>query len=102
MPNEMTRQISSITRRGHRASAGADRRLDRAVAAADVVADTRRHHDGIGGHHAANPHRIALVIVGAEHAAARFTGSVETAFKLLERDRVNLAKGDQLTPTHTV
>jgi hypothetical protein len=79
-----------------------ERCLHGAIAAADVVADTRGHHDLIGRHHAANRHRIALVMIGAQHAAAGLARRVEATLELLERGRLNLAKGDELVLRHPV
>src|SRR5687768_11193019 len=42
-----------------------DRRLHRAVPAADVVANARGHHYPVGRHYAADRHRVALVMIGA-------------------------------------
>ena len=74
---------------------GLDRRLHGAVAATDVVADPGRNHHPVGRHHAADRHRIALVMIGAQHAAARLARHVEAPFQLLERSRLDLAKRDQ-------
>ena len=62
------------------------------VAAADVVADTRRRHVALVGDPAADRLAVARVVVGAEHAELGVTGG-HAALELLEAARVDIAEG---------
>src|SRR6185436_13716273 len=75
---------------------GGEIRSHRAVAARDVVADARGHDDRLRGEDAADRHRIALVVVGAEHAARLVAARVEAAIDLRARIGLDGSERDEL------
>src|SRR5581483_1806076 len=67
-------------------------RLDRLVAAADVVADAGRRHVALVGDATADRLAVARVMVGAENAEVGVAGR-HAALELLEAARVHVAEG---------
>jgi hypothetical protein len=56
--------------------------LDGAIPAGDVIPDAGGHDDGLRGEDAADGHRIALVVIGAQDAARFLAAGIETAIEL--------------------
>jgi hypothetical protein len=68
---------------------------DGAVPAADVIPNARRHHNGLRREDAADRHRVAFVMVRAEHAARFITAFLETSLELRARIPLNRPECDQ-------
>ena len=104
MPNEIRRVISRMivsTPPSASRSARVSSCLRRLVAAADVVADTRRRHVALVRDAAADRLAVARVVVGAENAEVGVAGR-HAALELLEAARIDIAerldRGSSLPP----
>jgi hypothetical protein len=56
----------------------------------------RRHHDRLRRENAANRHRVALVVVCAQHCARFIAGGSKTSIQLDARRLLDRAERDQL------
>src|SRR5262249_37033645 len=68
---------------------------DGAVPASDVIANARRHHNGLRGEDAADRHRVALVMIRAEHAAGLLAAFGEASLELRAGILLNRAKREE-------